>query len=137
MYKHILFATDLADEGKSTGRKARQLADTFTADLSIIHVIEPIPAYGYMGITDIASPHIDEAKEAIAKFAEEFNVTPDHTHVKIGPTKTEILAAAEGLGADLIVLGSHGTHGLSLLLGSTANAVLHGAKCDVLTVRFQ
>jgi universal stress protein A len=36
---------------------------------------------------------------------------------------------------DLVVVGSHGRHGLSLLLGSTANGVLHGAGCDVLAVR--
>ena len=34
-----------------------------------------------------------------------------------------------------IVVGSHGRHGLALLLGSTASGVLHGAKCDVLAVR--
>jgi len=33
------------------------------------------------------------------------------------------------------VVGSHGRHGLALLLGSTANGVLHGASCDVLAVR--
>ena len=38
-------------------------------------------------------------------------------------------------GADLIIVGSHGRHGLALLLGSTANGVLHGASCDVLAVR--
>ena len=39
--------------------------------------------------------------------------------------------------ARLIVVGSHGRHGLALLLGSTANGVLHHAKCDVLAVRIQ
>ena len=38
---------------------------------------------------------------------------------------------------DLIVVGSHGRHGLALLLGSTADAVLHHAKCDVMAVRLQ
>jgi universal stress protein A len=42
---------------------------------------------------------------------------------------------AEELDADLIVLGTHGRHGLGLMLGSTANAVLHGAPCDVLAVK--
>jgi universal stress protein A len=37
--------------------------------------------------------------------------------------------------ADLIVIGSHGRHGMGLLLGSTANAVLHGSPCNVLAVR--
>ncbi len=47
----------------------------------------------------------------------------------------EIHALAEKLSADLIIVGSHGRHGLALLLGSTANGVLHGAKCDVLAMR--
>jgi universal stress protein A len=42
---------------------------------------------------------------------------------------------AEEQQVDLVVTGSHGRHGLALILGSTANAILHGAKCDVLAVR--
>ena len=46
-----------------------------------------------------------------------------------------VLEEVERLKADLIIVGSHGRHGVRLLLGSTANAILHGAKCDVLAVR--
>ena len=52
-----------------------------------------------------------------------------------GNTRREILRVAEENQVDLIVLGSHGREGIQLLLGSTANAVLHGAPCDVLAVR--
>jgi universal stress protein A len=55
--------------------------------------------------------------------------------VKIGNPAHEIRDAATELEADLIVVGTHGRHGLGLLLGSTANAVLHGVGCDVLAVR--
>jgi len=55
--------------------------------------------------------------------------------VEIGVPKREIVRIAGEQGADLIVIGSHGRHGLQLLLGSTANGVLHLAKCDVLAVR--
>ncbi len=41
----------------------------------------------------------------------------------------------EEINADLIVVGSHGRHGFALLMGSTANGVLHGARRDVLAVR--
>jgi universal stress protein A len=47
----------------------------------------------------------------------------------------EIVRVAEEESADLIIVGSHGRHGLALLLGSTANNVLHHAPCDVMAVR--
>ena len=54
---------------------------------------------------------------------------------RFGRPESELQRAAEAKGADVIVVGSHGRHGLALLLGSTANGVLHGATCDVLAVR--
>ena len=53
----------------------------------------------------------------------------------MGRPETEIHNTADEIGADLIVVGSHGRHGLALIFGSTANGVLHGAACDVLAVR--
>ena len=50
-------------------------------------------------------------------------------------TATEIHAYADEAGVDLIVLGTHGRHGWRLMMGSTANAVLHGTHCNVLAVR--
>jgi universal stress protein A len=57
--------------------------------------------------------------------------------VEIGTPKREIVRVAAEQKAELIVLGSHGRHGLQLLLGSTANGVLHQATCDVLAVRVE
>ncbi len=55
--------------------------------------------------------------------------------VEFGRPADLILDVAERESADLIVMGSHGKHGIRLILGSTANSVLHHAKCDVLAVR--
>lgn len=52
-----------------------------------------------------------------------------------GRPESEIHRMAETEAMDLVVIGSHGRHGLGLLLGSTANGALHGANCDVLAVR--
>jgi universal stress protein A len=59
------------------------------------------------------------------------------TWLETGSPKQEIIRIAEENAVDLIVVGSHGRHGLALLLGSTANGVLHHANCDVLAVRLQ
>lgn len=137
MYKHILFATDLTQETDYIIKKVREICKLTNARLSLIHVVEPLPgySYAYLGVEDIEGQLIEESKVAIAKLGKELNVDSKDQWIEVGPTKSKILTVAENIGADLIVCGSHGRHGLSLLLGSTANAILHGAKCDVLTVR--
>lgn len=137
MYKHILFATDLTEDTDYLIEKVRQLRGLIGAKLSLVHVVEPLPgySYAYLGIEDIEGQLIEEARQTIAKLAEKLNVNQADCFVEVGPTKIKILKKADDVHADLIVCGSHGRHGLSLLLGSTANAILHGAKCDVLTVR--
>jgi len=137
MYKNILFATDLTEETEYVVEKVRTMVGYTNAKLSLVHVVEPLPgySYAYLGIEDIEGQLVDEAKQSIEKLGAKLSVPKEGLHVEIGPTKTKILSIADSIGADLIICGSHGRHGLSLLLGSTANAILHGAKCDVLTVR--
>jgi universal stress protein A len=137
MYKHILFATDLTDESNYVVSKVKEIRGFNNALLSLIHVVEPMPgySYAYLGIEDIEGQLIAESKNAIAKLGAELNVAAKDQFVEVGPTKSKIQSIANDIGADLIICGSHGRHGLSLLLGSTANAILHGAKCDVLVVR--
>jgi len=137
MYKHILLATDLTDDMEYIVSKVRGIRGYTGAKLSLIHVVEPMPgySYAYLGIEDIEGQLIEESKTALAKLGEQLSVDPKDQWIEVGPTKSKILGVADDIKADLIVCGSHGRHGLSLLLGSTANAILHGAKCDVLTVR--
>ena len=68
-------------------------------------------------------------------FVESIAGSPRPINVEIGSPADEIHHMAEKLNADLIVIGTHGQSGLRLLLGSTANAVLHGVKRDVLAVK--
>ena len=137
MYKHILFATDLTEETDYLLNRVKAMRDFTGAKLSLIHVVEPMPgySYAYLGIEDIEGQLIEEAREALAKLGSKLNVDVKDQWIEVGPTKSKILKIDEDINADLIICGSHGRHGLSLLLGSTANAILHGAKCDVLTVR--
>jgi len=135
MYQHILVPTDLSDMAPITVTRAKSLADKFGAKLSLLHVIEPIPAYGYPGFTEIESPYIDHAKKELANLAKEFGVAAEDQHIAFGPTKTCVIHSAKELGVDLIIVGSHGRHGITRILGSTASAILHSADCDVLTVR--
>jgi universal stress protein A len=139
-YKHILFATDFGPASAAIGERALELARHYGARLSLIHVVEYVP---FDTADDLLMPAQLEIEENLVKSARvrlremaEALGEPDATHwVEVGSTKREILAAAEREQVDLIVLGSHGRSGLARLLGATANAVLHGAPCDVLAVR--
>lgn len=72
---------------------------------------------------------------ALSELANRLGAPEAGLYVETGSTRAEILRLAKEKAVDLIVVGSHGRRGLALLLGSTANAILHGANCDVLAVR--
>ncbi len=138
MYKKVLFATDFDEVGVKAAQKAKKIADENKADLILVHVVEPIPAYAYPGFAGFAEVELsirEQAEKELDDLADKLGVDAKHRFIEFGSTKNEILRVAKEHKIDLIVTGSHGKHGLSLLLGSTANAILHGAECDVLIVR--
>ncbi len=138
MYKRVLFATDFDEVGVLAAHKAKKIADENGADLILVHVVEPIPAYAYPGFAGFAEVEMsirEQAEKELKELAEKLKVDEKHCFIEFGSTKNEILRVAEERKIDLIVTGSHGKHGLSLLLGSTANSILHNAQCDVLIVR--
>jgi len=142
-YKHILVAIDFTPEHTQVKARAEQLAKQSAARMSLIHVVEFVhidPANELVLPTDIEleGQIAETARARLREIAESLDVPGEITQwVEPGSTRQEIIRVAEEQGVDLIVLGSHGRHGISLLLGSTANAVLHGAPCDVLAVRIQ
>ena len=139
-YQHILLAVDFSEDSAMVTRKALDMAHTSNAKLSLIHVVEYTSSM-YAG--DIPLPEdldldrrlTDQAVEKLAELVSSNHIQNAERRVEIGVPKHEIVRVAEEVGADLIIVGSHGRHGLQLLLGSTANGVLHQAKCDVLAVR--
>src|SRR5690606_5754733 len=138
-YRHILAAVDLSPEGREVLERAQDLAQRYGSMLSLLHVIEPLPVdaagEALLPPMSIESELHDTAEQKLRELADRVGLEPSRRHIVMGYTKREIINFAEQYGVDLIVVGSHGRHGLALLLGSTANAVLHGAPCDGLAVR--
>ncbi len=138
-YTHILVAVDLTEESRHVSKRACALRKAYGAELSCAHVIEPLSlAYGGdipMDLSTIQEQIQETAKAHLEEFAKTLSIAPKNQHHIFGRPETEIHTLANQIEADLIVVGSHGRHGLALLLGSTANGVLHGAPCDVLAVR--
>lgn len=138
-YSGILLAVDFHPETREVATKAKALADSQGASLRLVHVMEPVSiAYGGEFPLDLGELHREmekQAREQLDALAAELGVPEQRRHLEIGITEREILRLAKDTGIDLIVVGSHGRHGLALLLGSTANSILHHAECDVLAVR--
>jgi universal stress protein A len=138
-YTKILMAVDLSEDSDKIAERALAIARNNDAELHVIHVIEPLSfAYGGdipMDFSGIQDEIHQQAKQQLEKFASKHGIAEDRRHIVLGRPDVEIHALVEEAGADLIVVGSHGRHGLALLMGSTANGVLHGATCDVLAVR--
>ena len=138
-YRRILLAVDLTEESNRVAVRATSLARIYDAELHIVHVIEPLSlAYGGdipMDLSSVQEQIHDQAKSHLAEFAATLGVPVDQQYLIFGRPESEIQRVADAKEADVIVVGSHGRHGLALLLGSTANGVLHGATCDVLAVR--
>ena len=137
MYKKVLFATDFDEVGMHAAKKAKKIASENKAVLYLVHVVEPIPAYAYPGFAGFAEVEVairEQAEKELSSLAKTLDVKPTHCFLEFGSTKNEVLRVAQEQNIDLIVTGSHGKHGIALLLGSTATSILHGAQCDVLIV---
>lgn len=140
-YKHILLAADFSEHGETVANRAKDLADKYQAKLSMVHVMDNLlitdASYG-MTIPfdlDLTAELMAAAKKRMATLAEKLAIDEDCWWLETGSATLEIIRVAEENQVDLIVVGSHGRHGFALLLGSTANGVLHHARCDVLAVR--
>jgi len=139
-YKCVLVAVDLSNESEKIILTAEKLAGNDAGRLYLAHVVEPVaaayPIDAYaINMTKLQEEAMVIANQRLAAIAEKHGISTDRQLVLAGAAATEIRSKAEELGADLIVIGSHGTTGWKLLLGSTANKVLHGANCDIMTVR--
>lgn len=119
------------------------------ADVRVLHVVEwPMcvpPCYVFAvgaaandAVLESRDRMIAEADALVERFAgimRRLGFKP-HTFVAVGEAKTEILKCASDWGADLIVVGTHGRHGVDrATFGSVAEAVIGGASCPVATVR--
>ena len=141
IYQHILFAADFSPQSLEVGKRAKSIAELCGARLSLVHVVEEMTVTAGYELMPLIPELPDEsvfntAKDMLAQLAQQMN--EEHAQrwvITAVSTREGILETAKEHGVDLIVVGSHGRHGLALLLGSTANAVLHGAPCDVLAVR--
>jgi len=138
-YNKMLVAIDLTEEAPQVLGKAKALADAQGAELMLVHVVEPVGyAYGGdipMDLSELQDQLDKAAREQLGKYGEEYGIEQSNQVVTVGRPESEVHRLVKEHKVDLVVVGSHGRKGFQLLLGSTANGVLHGTECDVLAIR--
>jgi universal stress protein A len=142
-YQKILVAVDLSSESDAVVQKALLIANPDT-EIHLVYVQEPMDnvyvgivpqSAAFSGLGDLEAQLSAELKQKLLTLGGKFIVPTYQLHILNGSPAHEIHRFARENDIQLIVIGTHGQKGLQLLLGSTANAVLHGAGCDVLSVR--
>jgi universal stress protein A len=139
-YKKILLAINVYKKADVVINSAIDFAKKNNAGvLKVVTVVDCVAPFA-PSIVDFQHSIEHEAKKALDKAIKKIDskylcdLKIKH-EVLVGNPASEIVAYADEINCDIIVLGSHATHGINLLLGSVANAVLHKANCDVLTIR--
>jgi universal stress protein A len=140
--RKILVPVDFSKRSREALRYAADFAGDRDCQLILLHVMEPMyypadlgyPGVGTMQVTD---DYKTSARAQLARLKEE-----EVPHMKVdlkvrqGQPFMEITDAAQELGADMIILSTHGYTGLKhVVLGSTAERVVRYASCPVLTIR--
>lgn len=138
-YKKILVAIDISEEAEQVLQVAADIAEVNNAEINIIHVTDnPVVPYSQWSdyVVPLSESQIREALfSKLAAIVESVGLSKSLISIDFGRPIDVILEKAETSQSGLVVIGSHGRHGIKTLLGSTANGVLHHANCDVLAVR--
>lgn len=138
-YAHLLIAIDLTEDCNLVLERASKLSQALSSQVTLVHVVEPLTmAFGGdvpMDLSLLQEQQTEQAQEKLTVLAEQHALLKENNcHLRYGQPRQEIHLVAKEQGCDLIIVGSHGRHGLALLLGSTTNDLLSGAPCDVLAV---
>lgn len=144
MFKHILVPVDGSDTAQKAVEKAAGLAKAFGSAVTVIYVIDPYPftglgsdfAYGQAEYLSAATAEAAGATKAAQQALQGLTGPINTAVVEAHSTWRGILDKAAAVGADLIVMGSHGRHGVEkLVLGSVAQRVLSHSTLPVFVVR--
>jgi nucleotide-binding universal stress UspA family protein len=139
--KSILVAVDFGESSADALRLAIDLTQRFDASLTIIHAYD-IPGYAYESLSyipsDLLTPIEEAARQTLANTLTDVQKTipAAQSVLRRGPVSQQLLSFIEETKPDLVVVGTHGRHGIAhAVLGSVAEKVVRFSSSPVLTVR--
>jgi nucleotide-binding universal stress UspA family protein len=154
--KTILVPTDFSEGAQTALEHAKALAKVFKAKIVVLHVIETLAdtmtetvqrvdtdtmvrsmsqSPQLMDVYALVQRAVEPALDQLVQDLQKDGVSSTRGLVQ-GTAYEQIVAHSQAVGADLIVMGTHGRRGVShLFMGSVAERVVRMAPCPVLTVR--
>lgn len=136
MYRKIVVPVEMGqlDKGEKILRKAMALLDE-GGSLVLLNVAENIPGYLTIDLpANFIEQTVADSEERLKALAQSVGA-PAEIMVRVGSPAREIMAVADEVGADLVIIGSHRPNFSNYLLGSTADRVVRHATCSVLVDR--
>jgi universal stress protein A len=137
--KLILVPIDFSANAEQALDYACALAGKLGSTVCLVHAVSSPPSALQVALSeDILENLVKEHREALDKIAGERRALASFGEVtiEVGDPRDAIVGTARALGADLIVMGTHGRRGLSrVMMGSVAEDVIRHAPCPVLVVR--
>jgi nucleotide-binding universal stress UspA family protein len=139
-YKRILCPIDFDDNAAAAIKEAGALARVLNATLYLLHVVWINPHATEAGArAKLVESQSESARAKVAEMAKRELAGVDYKiDIKSGDPGETVLAAEKELTADLVVMATHGRHGLTrLVLGSVAEKIVRESTSPVLTIRTQ
>ncbi|XOF32487.1 MAG: universal stress protein [Candidatus Electrothrix sp. YB6] len=143
----IITPVDFSDNADMIAESAGYVAGKFGAELHLVFVVQTFEDYSGFFVPPVNLPNLEEelfksAQERMDEFVDgkkedmmKAGAAAVHSSVVSGDVGEEILAYAQGVSCDLIVMGTHGYKGLErIMFGSVADKVVKNACCPVMTI---
>jgi nucleotide-binding universal stress UspA family protein len=136
VFNRILCPIDFEASSLKALDLARQIASQNGAELYLLHVCSTVMVPLGGAVTDRVMAE-ESARHSLEEIAtQRQSEIPHQVLVTTGDAAERVSTVQSALGADLIVMGTHGRRGVSrFFLGSVAERVVREAECPVLTIR--
>jgi nucleotide-binding universal stress UspA family protein len=141
-FKRILVATDFSEQAAKAESAALALAERNQAELHLVHALEvALPLFEPYAVV-VPADWVGEARKLAQEKLDAAHATVSArgltgtTHLGDVPAAHAVAERAREIGADLVVVGTHGHTGLKhVVLGSVAERTVEYAPCSVWTVK--
>lgn len=137
--QNVIVPVDFSEQSLTAIQTALELS-VGPQNVHVLHVVVPLSTVtaGEVWVAEDIESRLSAAREYLSKYLKQHGVSGVTEEVREGDPGLQIAEYATSMQADLVVIPSHGRHGVQrLLLGSVTERVLRHVECPILVLRRQ